>query len=281
MSDVNPPQHQDDQPGSEREMTPRPESAAPFHPGSGLLRGKRAVITGGDSGIGRAVAVLFAREGADVVVGYLDEHDDAEETTRLVEAEGARCITVAGDIGDEAVAQELVRHAVEELGGLDVVVANAAEQHEAQDVTEISVAQLERTFRTNVFGMFHLVKAAMPHLSEGSSIICTSSITAFMGNPTLIDYSSTKGAIVAFVRALSQSLKERGIRVNSVAPGPVWTPLIPATMPEEKVASFGAQTHMGRPAQPEEIATSYVFLASEDGRFFTGQTLHPNGGTPI
>jgi NAD(P)-dependent dehydrogenase (short-subunit alcohol dehydrogenase family) len=262
-------------------MTPRPEATAEWYRGSGKLHGKVALITGGDSGIGRSVAVLFAREGADVGVVYLDEHDDAKETARLVEEEGGRCTLIAGDVGDESFCRQAVEQTVRELGKLDILVNNAAEQHPAEDITEISTEQLERTFRTNIFAMFHLTKAALPHLVEGSAIINTTSVTAYQGNPKLIDYSSTKGAIVAFTRALSNSLVTKGIRVNAVAPGPIWTPLIPATFPADDVAKFGGQTPMQRPGQPEEVATCYVFLASHDASYISGQVLHPNGGQVV
>lgn len=278
---INPPQHQDRQPGLESEMTPAPVSADPSHRGSGKLAGKVALITGGDSGIGRAVAIAFAREGADVVIAYLDEHDDATEAKRLVEAEGRRCVTVAGDIGDEAFCQSVVSRTVADLGRLDVLVNNAAEQHPRESIEDITAQQLERTFRTNIFAMFYMTKAAMPHLKEGSAIVNTTSVTAFKGSPQLLDYSATKGAIVAFTRSLSQGLVEKGIRVNSVAPGPVWTPLIPSTFSEDKVAEFGKDVPMARPGQPEEIAACYVFLASDDSSYITGQTLHPNGGTVV
>ncbi len=278
---INPPQHQDHQPGLESEMTPRPRSDDRTYRGSGKLTGKVALITGGDSGIGRAVAIFFAKEGADVAIAYLDEHEDAAEAKRLVEAEGRRCVTVAGDIGDEAFCQSLVSRAVSELGGLDILVNNAAEQHPQDSIEDITAEQLERTFRTNIFGMFFMTKAAMPHLGQGSAIVNTTSVTAFKGSPQLLDYSATKGAIVAFTRSLSQGLVEKGIRVNSVAPGPVWTPLIPATFPEDKVANFGKDVPMERPGQPEEIAPCYVFLASDDSSYITGQTLHPNGGTVV
>ena len=276
-----PPQHQDRQPGIESEMTPRPEADDPRHRGSGKLAGKVALITGGDSGIGRAVAVAFAREGADVAVAYLDEHGDAEETKRMVEEHGRRCVTIAGDIGDEAFCRQLVERTVGELGRLDCLVNNAAEQHPQESITDISAEQLERTFRTNIFAMFYLTKASMDHLSEGSTIINTTSVTAYKGSPELLDYSSTKGAIVAFTRSLSQALVGKGIRVNAVAPGPIWTPLIPATFPEDKVVSFGADVPMQRPGQPEEVASCYVFLASNDGSYMAGQVLHPNGGTVV
>jgi NAD(P)-dependent dehydrogenase (short-subunit alcohol dehydrogenase family) len=263
-------------------MTPTPDATRQRHQGTGKLAGKVALITGGDSGIGRAVAVLFAREGADVAIGHLAEEDtDANETVKLVEAEGRRCLTLPGDVGDEAFCQEAVARTVRELGRLDVLVNNAAEQHTTQSIAEISAEQLERTFRTNIFAMFFLTKAALPHLGEGSAIVNTTSVTAYQGNPTLLDYSSTKGAIVAFTRSLSQQLIDKGIRVNAVAPGPIWTPLIPATMPEEKVASFGKDVPMGRPGQPEEVAPCYLFLASDDASYMAGQVLHPNGGNVV
>jgi NAD(P)-dependent dehydrogenase (short-subunit alcohol dehydrogenase family) len=279
--ELQPPQRQS-QPGIEQEMTPEPDATGPQRQGSGKLAGKVALITGGDSGIGRAVAVLFAREGADVAIGHLAEEDtDANETVKLVEAEGRRCLTLPGDIGDEAFCRDAVARTVRELGRLDVLVNNAAEQHTTERVTEISAEQLERTFRTNIFAMFFMTKAALPHLSEGSAIVNTTSVTAYQGNPTLLDYSSTKGAIVAFTRSLSQQLVGDGIRVNAVAPGPIWTPLIPATMPEEKVASFGKDVPMGRPGQPEEVAPCYLFLASDDSSYLAGQVLHPNGGNVV
>jgi NAD(P)-dependent dehydrogenase (short-subunit alcohol dehydrogenase family) len=277
---LQPPQRQS-QPGVERDMTPEPEPG-PRHQGTGKLAGKVALISGGDSGIGRAVAVLFAREGADVAIGHLAEEDaDANETVKLVEAEGRRCLTLPGDVGDEGFCREAVERTVRELGRLDVLVNNAAEQHLAQSITDISAEQLERTFRTNIFAMFFLTKAALPHLGEGSAIVNTTSVTAYQGNPALLDYSSTKGAIVAFTRSLSQQLVDKGIRVNAVAPGPIWTPLIPATMPEDSVASFGKDVPMGRPGQPEEVAPCYLFLASDDSSYMAGQVLHPNGGNVV
>ncbi len=276
-----PPQHQDQQPGRESEMNPQPRSEGRPRRGSGKLKGKAAIITGGDSGIGRAVAIAFAREGADVAVLYLDEHDDAAETQRRVEAEGQRCLTLAGDIGDESFCREAVQKAIDELGHLEILVNNAAEQHPKDSIEEISAEQLERTFRTNIFGMFFLTKAALPHLKEGDAIVNTTSVTAYQGNPMLLDYSSTKGAIVAFTRSLSAQLVQKGIRVNGVAPGPIWTPLIPSTFPPEKVAQFGQDVPMGRPGQPEEVAACYVFLASEDASYLAGQILHPNGGTVV
>jgi NAD(P)-dependent dehydrogenase (short-subunit alcohol dehydrogenase family) len=279
--ELQPPQHQEQQPGHEHEMTPQPKAKDSQYRGSGKLQGKVALITGGDSGIGRAVAIVYAKEGADVAIAYLNEDKDAQETKALVEKEGQRCITIAGDIGDEKFCQEAVKQTVEKLGHLDILVNNAAEQHPQESIEDITAEQLEKTFRTNIFSMFFLTKAALPHLKEGSSIINTTSVTAYKGNPMLLDYSSTKGAIVAFTRSLSQSLVNKGIRVNGVAPGPIWTPLIPATFSEDQVKSFGAQVPMQRPGQPEEVAPSYVFLASDDSSYIAGQILHPNGGEVV
>ncbi|HJT19214.1 MAG TPA: SDR family oxidoreductase [Nitrospira sp.] len=276
-----PPQHQDRQPGVESEMTPRPKAVDRQYRGSGKLAGKVAIITGGDSGIGRAVAHVFAKEGADVAVLYLNEHKDAEETKRLVQQESRRCLTMAGDVGDEHFCAESVERTVREFGRLDILVNNAAEQHPQESIEKITVDQLERTFRTNIFSYFYMTKAALPHLHEDSAIVNTISVTAYKGSPHLLDYSSTKGAIVSFTRSLSQSLAGKRIRVNAVAPGPIWTPLIPATFPEEKVRSFGAEVPLGRPGEPEEMAPSYVFLASDDASYMTGQVLHPNGGTIV
>ena len=278
---INPPQTQPRQPGLEHEMKPRPRAKDPAHKGSGKLDGKVALITGGDSGIGRAAAIAFAREGADVAVVYLNEHKDAEDTRKLVQQEGGRCILIPGDVGDELFCVSAVRQTVKELGGLDVLVNNAAEQHTTQSIAELGAEQLERTFRTNIFGMFFLTKAALPHLGAGSAIVKTTSVTAYQGNPSLVDYSSTKGAIVAFTRSLSQQLVGKGIRVNAVAPGPIWTPLIPATMPAEQVAAFGKDVPMGRPGQPEEVAPCFLFLASDDASYMAGQVLHPNGGNVV
>jgi NAD(P)-dependent dehydrogenase (short-subunit alcohol dehydrogenase family) len=278
---LQPPQQQAQQPGIESEMTPKPKADDSQYQGSGKLKNKIALITGGDSGIGRAVAIAFAKEGADVAIVYLNEHDDAKETKHLVEAQGRRAVTISGDIGDESFCQQAVQQTVDEFGKLDILINNAAEQHPQKSIEDINKEQLERTFRTNIFSMFFLIKAAMKHLKEGSAIINTSSVTAYKGSPELLDYSSTKGAIVAFTRSLSQSLVEKGIRVNAVAPGPIWTPLIPATFPEEKVASFGEQVPMKRAGQPEEIAPSYVFLASDDSSYISGQVLHPNGGVVV
>jgi NAD(P)-dependent dehydrogenase (short-subunit alcohol dehydrogenase family) len=276
-----PPQHQDQQPGIESEMNPRPKFEDRKYKGSDKLLGKVALITGGDSGIGRAVAVYFAKEGADVAIVYLNEHEDAEKTKREVEQEGRRCLLISGDVGDEAFCQRAVTQTVEELGQLDILVNNAAEQHPQESIKHITAEQLERTFRTNIFSYFFMTQAAMEHLKEGSAIINTTSVTAYRGSPGLLDYSATKGAIVAFTRSLSQSLAEKKIRVNGVAPGPIWTPLIPSTFPPEKVATFGADVPMKRPGQPEEVAPSFVFLASNDSSYITGQTIHPNGGEMV
>jgi NAD(P)-dependent dehydrogenase (short-subunit alcohol dehydrogenase family) len=278
---LQPPQHQDQQPGLEEEMTPKPQSDDSEYQGSGKLLGKVALITGGDSGIGRAVAIAYAKEGADVAIMYLNEHEDAEKTQQKVKELGRNCVSIAGDVGDESFCKTAVQQVIDTFGHLDILVNNAAEQHPQEKIEDISAEQLERTFRTNIFSMFYLTKAAMPYLKEGSAIINTTSVTAYQGNPQLIDYSSTKGAIVAFTRSLSQSLVEKGIRVNGVAPGPIWTPLIPATFPEEKVAKFGKQVPMERAGQPEEVAPSYVFLASKDSSYMSGQILHPNGGTVV
>ncbi len=273
-----PAQHQDRQPGVERRMIPRPKAVDRNYKGSGKLQGKVAVITGGDSGIGRAAAVCFAAEGADLAIVYLNETEDAEETKRLIEAEGRKCLLIQGDVGDEAFCRETVKRTIETFGGLDVLVNNAAEQHPRQSIDDISQEQLERTFRTNFFSFFYMTKAALPHLKEGSSIINTASITAYRGNPELIDYSATKGAIVSFTRSLSMNLVGKGIRVNGIAPGPIWTPLIPSTFEEKKVAEFGGDSPMKRPGQPEELGPAYVFLASDDSSYMSGQFLHINGG---
>lgn len=276
-----PAQTQDRQPGVESEMTPRPDYAQPDRRGSGRLEGKVALVTGGDSGIGRSVSVLFAREGADVAIVYLDEDDDAAKTRAEVETEGGRCLLIRGDVGDEDFCRRAVEQTIDTLGALDVLVNNAAEQHPQESLLDISAEQLERTFRTNIFSMFYLTRAALPHLGDGAAVINTTSVTAFRGSPGLIDYASTKGAIVAFTRSLAKNLADKGVRVNAVAPGPIWTPLIPATFSEDKVASFGQDVPLGRPGQPDEVAPCYVFLASSDASYMTGQTLHPNGGEVV
>ncbi len=259
-------------------MTPQPRTAVASYQHAKRLLGRVAVVTGGDSGIGRAVALAMAEEGADVAIVYLNEHDDAKETVRLVEQTQHRCLAMAGDIGDESFCQRAIERTVSEFGRLDILVNNAAEQHPQESIEDISVRQLEHTFRTNVFSMFFLTKAALPHLKQGAAIVNTTSVTAYRGSPKLLDYSSTKGAIVAFTRSLALALAEKKIRVNAVAPGPIWTPLIPSTFPEEKVETFGSQTPLGRPGEPAEVAPCYVFLASDDASYMTGQVLHPNGG---
>ncbi len=276
-----PPQEQERQPGRQDQMQPRPEAEMRAYRASGKLKGKVALVTGGDSGIGRAVATGFAKEGADVAIVYLEEHEDAASTAELVQEEGRRCVTIAGDVGSSAFCREAVARAMRELGKLDLLVNNAAEQHPQDRLEDIGDEQMERTFRTNIFSMFYVTKAALPHLQKGSAIINSTSVTAYRGSPHLIDYASTKGAIVAFTRSLAGNLKERGIRVNAVAPGPVWTPLIPASFPAEHVEQFGEKTFLGRPSQPDEIAPSYIFLASDDSLPMTGQVLHPNGGEII
>src|SRR5690606_33728287 len=259
-------------------MRPRPKFRGSEYSAADKLADKVALITGGDSGIGRAVAVHFAKEGADVAIVYLDEHQDAKLAAAEEEKEGRRALLIAGDIGEPEFCDAAVKQTVKEFGRLDIVVNNAAEQHVATDLTEISNEQLEKTFRTNVFSMFYLTRAALPHLEEGASIINTTSITAFRGSDTLIDYAATKGAILAFTRSLSTNLASKGIRVNCVAPGPIWTPLIPASFPADEVAKFGAQQPLGRAGEPEEVAPAYVYLASTDSSYVTGQTLHVNGG---
>ena len=282
MSEVaRKPQNQERQPGSEQDMEPRPEAEMRNYRGAGKLTGKIALISGGDSGIGRAVAIGFAKEGADVAITYLDEHEDAQDTVRLIEGEGRRALAIPGDIGNSDFTRELVRQVVASFGRIDILVNNAAEQHMVERLEDLGDAQLERTFRTNIFGQFFLTRAALPEMPEGSAIINTASVTAYQGNPVLLDYSSTKGAIVAFTRGLSKQLEGRKIRVNAVAPGPIWTPLIPASYPPEKTAKHGKQAPMGRAGEPDEVAPAYIFLASRDASYFSGQVLHPNGGTVV
>jgi NAD(P)-dependent dehydrogenase (short-subunit alcohol dehydrogenase family) len=279
MSDVMEPMiHEDRLPGHESQLEPKPDWE-PRYPGSGRLDGKVALITGGDSGIGRAVAALFAREGADVAILYLCEHDDAAKTKEIVEKEGRRAITIPGDIGDKAFCEQAVKRTVDELGALDILVNNAGEQHSDQDIKDITEEQLRRTFQTNIFGMFYLTQAAAPHLKEGSAIINCTSETMYAGSKHLLDYSATKGAITAFTRSLALNLVEKGIRVNAVAPGPIWTPLNPfGGQDPEKIPEFGKKTPMKRPGQPNEAAPAFLFLACEDASYMTGQVLHPDGG---
>jgi NAD(P)-dependent dehydrogenase (short-subunit alcohol dehydrogenase family) len=273
--------HEDALPGHESQLEPKPDWQ-PRYPGSGRLAGKVAIVTGADSGIGRAVAVLFAREGADIANIYLCEHDDAAETARAVREEGRRCINIPGDVGDKAFCDAAVAQVMGELGRLDILVNNAGEQHPDENITDITEEQLRRTFQTNIFGMFFLTQAARPHLKEGASIINCTSVTMYKGAPELLDYSSTKGAITAFTRSLSQNLVKDGIRVNAVAPGPIWTPLNPfGGQPPENIPTFGKDTPMGRAGQPNEVAPSFLFLACEDASYMTGQVLHPNGGTIV
>ena len=276
-----PKQHQDRQPGIQAEMRPQPQSEARAYKPAGKLRGKVAIVTGGDSGLGRAVAATFAKEGADIVIAYLDEHADAAESKRVVEEYGRRCLTFAGDIGDEVFCRHVVQKAIDEFGHIDVLVNNAGEQHTQQSIENISREQLERTFRTNVFGMFFMTKAVLPHLREGSTIVNTTSVTAYRGSPELLDYSATKGAIVSFTRSLAENLVKKGIRVNGVAPGPIWTPLIPASYDDQQTSEHGLDSSMGRPGQPDEVAPCYVFLASDDSSYMSGQVLHPNGGEVV
>lgn len=279
-SDI-PPQHQDRQPGHEEPMNPQPQDDARDYRGSSKLDGKVAIVTGGDSGIGRAAAIAFAKEGAHVVIAYLDEHEDAKHTQREIEAQGVRSLILAGDIGDQAFCAHIVDETMKAFGALDVLVNNASEQHPQESLGDISREQLEQTFRTNVFSMFDLTRFALAHMKEGGCIINTTSVTAYRGSAHLIDYSATKGAIVAFTRSLAKLLAPKGIRVNGVAPGPIWTPLIPASFEEEHVEGFGAKTPLGRPGQPNELAPSYVFLACGDSSYMTGQVLHSNGGEII
>jgi len=275
---LRPAQKQSHQPGREAEMRPRPRSGEDKPPPGPRLGDKRAIITGGDSGIGRAIAIAFAKEGADVAIMYLEENEDARATKELVQAEGRRCLALAGDIRDRDFCQRAVDQLSAQLGRLDILINNAAEQHPVQRFEDIDLDTVERTFRTNILSYFYMTKAAMPRLSNGSSIINTASVTAYRGSKTLVDYAATKAAIVGFTRSLALNLVERGIRVNAVAPGPVWTPLIPSSFDKEKVQTFGSDVPMKRAGEPAEIAPCYVFLASNDASYMTGQVLHPNGG---
>lgn len=276
-----PPEQQSTQPGRQHEMGVQPQTEDPAYRAAGKLQGKVAIVTGGDSGIGRAISVLYAREGADVAICYLEEDRDARDTKEMIEGYGKRCFLMSGDVGDEQFCKRFVAEAVTTLGRLDILVNNAAEQFPEESIEDIKTENLERTYRSNILSMFHMVKAALPHMGKGSSIINTTSVTAYRGSPQLLDYSSTKGAIVSFTRSLSGQLAEKGIRVNGVAPGPIWTPLIPSTFPEEKVETFGENVPLGRAGQPSEVAPAYVFLASNDASYITGQVIHVNGGEVV
>ncbi|UUR07279.1 SDR family oxidoreductase [Sphingomonas glaciei] len=280
MADViDPPTREESRlPGNEHELDPKPEWQ-PRYPGSGRLKGKVAIVTGGDSGIGRAVAVLFAREGADVAILYLNEHEDAADTRKFVEAEGRRAICIPGDLGDRDFCFKAVQQVVDSFGKLDILINNAGEQHPDEKIEDITEEQLRRTFQSNIYSMFFMVQAAMPHLKQGAAIVNCTSETMYKGAPILLDYSATKGAITAFTRSLAKNLVEQGIRVNGVAPGPIWTPLNPfGGQPPEKMPEFGKDTPMGRPGQPNEVAPSFLFLACDDASYMTGQVLHPDGG---
>jgi NAD(P)-dependent dehydrogenase (short-subunit alcohol dehydrogenase family) len=279
MSDVMEPMvHEDQLPGHESQLEPKPDWE-PRYRGSDRLKGKVALITGADSGIGRATAALFAREGGDIAILYLCEHDDAAKTKEIVEKEGSRAITIAGDVGNKNFCERAVQQTVDQLGRLDILVNNAAEQHPDEDIRNISEDQLKRTFQTNIFGYFFMVQSALPHLKEGSAIINCTSVTMYKGSPQLLDYSATKGAITAFTRSLAKNLIKQGIRVNAVAPGPIWTPLNPfGGQPPEKIPEFGKDTPLVRPGQPNEVAPSFLFLACEDSSYMIGQVLHPDGG---
>ncbi|WP_423140936.1 SDR family oxidoreductase [Parablastomonas sp. CN1-191] len=275
------PIHEDGLPGHEHGLQPQPEWQPRFA-GAGRLKGKVAIVTGADSGIGRAVAVLFAREGAKVAIAYLCEHDDARVTAEAIEQEGSEALLFPGDLGDPETGKVLVAKVIERWGRLDVLINNAGEQHPDKDIRDITAEQLQRTFQTNIFSMFYLVQAARPHLKSGAAIVNCTSVTMYQGEPELLDYSSTKGAITAFTRSLSENLVKDGIRVNAVAPGPIWTPLNPSGgASPEKLATFGEKTPMGRPGQPNEVAPAFLFLACEDGSYMSGQVLHPNGGTIV
>jgi NAD(P)-dependent dehydrogenase (short-subunit alcohol dehydrogenase family) len=265
-------------PGNEHELDPKPEWQ-PRYAGSGRLKDKVAIVTGGDSGIGRAVAVLFAREGADVAILYLNEHEDAADTKKFVEAEGRRAICIPGDLGDRDFCFKAVQQVVDTFGELDILINNAGEQHPDEKIEDITEEQLRRTFQSNIFSMFFMVQASMPHLKKGAAIVNCTSETMYKGAPILLDYSATKGAITAFTRSLAKNLVEQGIRVNAVAPGPIWTPLNPfGGQPADKMPEFGKNTPMKRPGQPNEVAPSFLFLACEDASYMTGQVLHPDGG---
>lgn len=278
-----PAQEQSHQPGDQDAMYPAPEIIKTSHQGSGKLNGKVALISGGDSGIGRSTAVLFTREGADIAIIYLDESDDAAQTQKLVELEGRRCLSIQQDVGDSNGVKHAVEQVIQQFGKINILVNNAGVQYPQKDLTDIDDEQLEKTFKTNIFGMFNITRAVLPHLQEGDSIINTTSITSYQGHDELIDYAATKGAITTFTRSLSSNLmkQKRGIRVNGVAPGPIWTPLIPSSFSADEVAKFGQDTPMGRMGQPSEVAPAYLFLASDDASYITGQIIHVNGGSIV
>lgn len=281
MKEQQPPQYQKKQPGSESKMHPEPVFMVPNYQGSNKLKRKKALITGGDSGIGRAVACLFAKEGADIYINYLNEHDDAKKTKNLIEKIGQKCWLNPSDLQEYSACEELIKKAMDQCGQIDILINNIAVQYPQDDIEDISCEQMEKTFKTNFFSYFYMTKAILPFLERGAVIINTTSVTAYKGSDHLIDYSSTKGALVAFTRSLSQNLVKRGIRVNAVAPGPVWTPLITSSFQAEEVSHFGEQVPMKRAAQPYEIAPAYLYLASEDSSYMTGQVLHPNGGVIV
>ena len=281
MNDQTIPPQEQKLPGSEQAMDPKPITDDPSYKATGKLKDKIVFITGGDSGIGKAVAILLAKEGARIAVVYLNEHEDADETRSLIEQYGSECLLIPGDISKEAFCKEAVKQTVDAFGRIDILINNAAEQHEAKEITDIETENLIRTFEVNIFSMFYITKAALPHMKEGSVIINTTSVTAYKGSPELLDYSSTKGAIVAFTRSLSQNLVKKNIRVNGVAPGPIWTPLIPASFDAEKTSEHGKKTPMERVGQPVEVAPCYLFLATNDSSYMTGQVLHPDGGTIV
>lgn len=276
-----PRQNQDHDPGRETEMIPRPTTEDPNYQGSNKLRDKVALITGGDSGIGRAIAIAYAKEGADVAIVYLEEHEDAKETQQRVEKEGRHCFLIPGDVTDPTFCEKAVQQTVAEFGHLDILINNAAVHYPKESLDEISNEQIDKTFRTNIFSIFYITREALKHLKEGDSIINTTSVTAYRGSSHLLDYSASKGAIVSFTRSLAKNIAKRRIRVNAVAPGPIWTPLIPASYSPERVEKFGEKVLLDRAGQPDEIAPSYVFLASKDASYMTGQVLHPNGGEVI
>ncbi len=276
-----PAQHQEHQPGVASKMHPKPKLEAENYQASDKLKGKVALITGGDSGIGAATAIMFAKEGADIAIVYLEEDSDAEKIKQRIESLGCQCLLIKGDIQQEDFCQEAIQQTVSQFGNINILINNAAEQHVAQDITEISAEQLQKTFATNIFSMFYLTKAALPHLHKGDCIINTASVVAYRGSEHLLDYAATKGAVVSFTRSLSSSLISKGIRVNAVAPGPIWTPLIPSSFSEEKVEKFGTNTPIERPGEPYEVAPCYLFLASQDSSYMSGQVLHPNGGEMV